>query len=269
MAEGSRNCFGLRRTMETGIVLCPGTHLGETHREGVRIGLDGIAQRIVLGVHAVKLPQPGTKMRSGEVASQIICGDKSVPIVCPLDGIVTVVNQTVYRDPSVLHEDTYGEGWLFDMAQTKFPDTCLRHGRSARRWFSAEAGRLKQFLERDLGVAAADGGELLWETPALLSYEQWTALTDSFLLPRPAAATEIVSTSGAETAPIHRQRPAVTLLRAVGGVVAGGLYIIVLPVIGFAVLIWTFSQRLGQLLRSGAAHIATRFSRRPRRKSRM
>jgi len=42
-----------------------------------------------------------------------------------------------------------------------------------------------------------------------------------------------------------------------------------LPVIGFAVLIWTFSQRLGQLLRSGAARIATRFSRRPRRKSRM
>ncbi len=216
----------------------------------VRVGLDRIAQRIVLGVEAVELPQPGRKLKQGELSSCIVCGDKSAFIASPVDGVVTAVNEALYRDPSILRGDSYREGWLFEMAPVSFSSKHLRHGRSARRWLGAEAARLRQFLERDLGVAAADGGELVLGTPTLLSYEVWSALTEGFL-----AHPGTVSTWKTEAARTDEREGEITLLRAIGVAVAGGLYIIAFPLIIYGAVIWTVSQRLAQLSRSGAARL--------------
>src|SRR5208282_3316775 len=128
--------------------------------------------------------------------------------------------------------DPYREGWLFEVMPANFDYTHLRRGRSAQGWFGAEAARLRQFLERDLGLAAADGGELILATPALLNDEQWTALTESFLSPKALA-----SANSAEAAGTSFSSPPVALLLAVGGAVAGGLYVVFLPIIGLAAII--------------------------------
>lgn len=218
----------------------------------VRVGLDSIAQRIVLGVDAVELPQPGRKMKQGELSSRIVCGDKSAFIASPVDGVVTAVNEALYRDPSILRGDSYREGWLFEVTPVSFSSKHLRHGRSARRWLSVEAARLRQFLERDLGVAAADGGELVLGTPALLSYEIWSTLTEGFL-----AHSGTVSTWKPEAARTDEREGEMTLLGAIGGAATGGLYIIFFPLIIYGVLVWTISQRVAQLSRSGAARLTT------------
>jgi hypothetical protein len=57
-------------------------------------------------------------------------------------------------------------------------------GEAARRWVERESVRLTRFLEHDLGLAAADGGEIVAPPPALLTGEQWTALTMAFLWPQ-------------------------------------------------------------------------------------
>jgi hypothetical protein len=194
-------------------------------------------------------------MQQGEVSSCIVCGDKSAFIASPVDGVVTAVNEALYRDPSILRGDSYREGWLFEMTPASFSFKHLRHGRSARRWFGSEAARLRQFRERDLGLAAADGGELVLGTPALLTSELWSALTEGFLVPS-AVNPEIISTRKTEAARIDQPNWGITLLRAIGGAVAGGLYIITFPLIIYAVLIWTVSQRLAQRSRSGAARLA-------------
>ena len=222
----------------------------------VRVGLDSIAQRIVLGVEAVELPQPGRKMKQGELSSRIVCGGKSAFIASPVDGVVTAVNEALYRDPSILRGDSYREGWLFEMAPVSLSSQHLRHGRSARRWLGAEAARLRQLLERDLGVAAADGGELILGTPALLSYEIWSALTEGFLAPS-AANPGTVSTLKTEAARTDERKGEITLLGAIGGAATGGLYIIFFPFIIYGALIWTISQRVAQLPRSGAARLTT------------
>ncbi|MBI2834328.1 MAG: hypothetical protein HYX76_07875 [Acidobacteria bacterium] len=52
---------------------------------------------------------------------------------------------------------------------------------TARRWFVDEGARFERMLERDLGYATADGGELALPAQTLLHSEQWQHLVDAFL----------------------------------------------------------------------------------------
>jgi glycine cleavage system H lipoate-binding protein len=244
---------------KAGLYYAPGHTWVKRTFGAARVGLDGVAQRLISGARAVELPLPGMKVLAGETVSRVTCGDKCAAIVSPVDGVVTAANEALSRNPSALHRDPYREGWLFEVTPAKFDYTRLRRGRSAQGWFGAEAARLRQFLERDLGLAAADGGELIVETPALLNDKQWTALTESFLNPKALA-----SAGGANAAGSGVPSRTVALLLAVGSAAAGGLYVIFFPIIGLAALIGLCSMRLWQLLRSVAARVAARFPRRAR-----
>jgi hypothetical protein len=57
----------------------------------------------------------------------------------------------------------------------------LPRGDESRAWFSREAIRLSQFFEHQLGMAAADGGELVAPGPSLLTESQWEEMTQHFL----------------------------------------------------------------------------------------
>lgn len=151
-------------------------------RESVRVGLDDLAQRLFIGLRAIDLPKPGTEVRAGESVGAISCGDKRAEITSPVSGTVTAVNDALIAEPALVNRAPYERGWLFTVAPSDSGFERLRHGKRARAWLAAEGARLARFLEQDLGVAAADGGETIAPTPALLSQEQWTALTRNFLL---------------------------------------------------------------------------------------
>jgi hypothetical protein len=51
----------------------------------------------------------------------------------------------------------------------------------AREWIAKEDRRLTEFLENQLGVAAADGGELMVPPHRLLTPSQWQAVREGFL----------------------------------------------------------------------------------------
>jgi len=244
---------------KAGLYYAPGHTWAKRTWGTARVGLDGVAQRVISGACAVELPRPGMQVRMGEVVSRVTCGNKFAAIASPVDGVVTTANDALDRNPSALFRDPYREGWLFEVMPANFDYTHLLRGRSAQGWFRAEAARLRQFLERDLGLAAADGGELIVETPALLNDQQWAALTNSFLNPM-APALEDSGKAGGKGAPNR----AVALFLAVGSAAAGGLYIVFLPIIGFAALIGLCSIRLWQLLRSAAVRVASRHPRRAR-----
>ena len=131
----------------------------------VRVGLDSIAQRIVLGVEAVELPQPGRKLKQGELSSCIVCGDKRAFIASPVDGVVTAVNEGAYHAssilPAILIEKDGCSRWRRSLSR---PSNCVTGG--LRGVGSGRGGPVRQFLERDLGRGGRDGGELeYWALP--------------------------------------------------------------------------------------------------------
>jgi hypothetical protein len=87
----------------------------------------------------------------------------------------------VLREPTLAKSENYGAGWLFAIEPANDSWKTTPVGEAARNWLRAEGERLERFYEHELGMAAADGGELIGAPDTLLTDSQWKALAQSFL----------------------------------------------------------------------------------------
>ncbi|HEY3380353.1 MAG TPA: glycine cleavage system protein H [Vicinamibacterales bacterium] len=181
-----RRALGLTRVdgllWRAGVYYAPG-HAWLQWREGstLRIGLDDLAQHLLSQITEVMLPQQGQMVRVGEPVAVIRCGRRRATLPAPVDGKVVAINRRLVGNPSRLHNDPYAGGWLYAVEPSDTGYTRLPYGQDSKKWFSTEAIRLSQFLEHQLGMAAADGGELVAPGPSLLTEQQWEELTQTFL----------------------------------------------------------------------------------------
>lgn len=113
--------------------------------------------------------------------ARIHCASGVVTLRAPVAGTVAPVNDRLERQPSILHADPYRRAWLVDLEPDERDYEDLPSGEEARRWLAIEDARLTDFFERQLGIAAADGGEVLLPPHALLTHEQWQAARTAFL----------------------------------------------------------------------------------------
>ncbi len=181
-----RHSLGMSRVAgllwRDGVYYAPGhTWLQWKGETTVRVGLDDLGQHVFAKITEVVLPEPGQVLRAGETGSVIRAGRRRALIPSPVEGKVVAINRRVVRNPSLLHVDPYANGWLYAVEPTDAGYTRLPYGDAARKWFSGEAQRFSTFIEHELGLAAADGGELVAPGPTLLSDEQWQVMTRSFL----------------------------------------------------------------------------------------
>lgn len=179
-ASGIADVGGL--TWRAGLYYAPGHTWLERLRSGaVRLGVDGLAQRLLSNVRDVVLPRVGTEVHRGQPLAELTVGDRHVAIIAPMDGAVVRVNDAVLREPRLLEEDPYGRGWLVAVQPAKEEFGRFLRGDPARDWFRSEGNRLSRFFEHDFGLAAADGGELIVPPQELLDEQRWQRLTDEFL----------------------------------------------------------------------------------------
>lgn len=191
--EAGRRFAQLRRRLMglgevAGLQWRSGLHYARGHtwlkREGprsVRIGVDGLVQRLLHGVRQVVLPVPGTSVRRGERLAEIVADGRSIPVVAPLDGRVSRVNASVARRPLLVEQDPYVRGWLVAIEPDQPGLERFPRDQPARDWLRSEGLRLARFFEHDLGVAAADGGEFAVPPVTALSDERFRALAEAFL----------------------------------------------------------------------------------------
>ena len=179
-ALGVRRAGGLR--WHPDLFFSPAhTWLKQTGANTLQLGVDDLAQRICVGAEEITLPAPGTRLRVGDSAAIIRSGGRVVSIASPIDGTVERTNYAVQKNPSMLKREPYHRGWLVSLQAEAVPYAQMRTGDSSRQWMRAEEVRLNRFLERELAVAAADGGDFVLPAPSLLSDTQWQALTKAFL----------------------------------------------------------------------------------------
>lgn len=147
----------------------------------LRLGLDDLAQRLFTDVEGVRLAKAGTHVREGDPIVEIRTDGKSTVIPSPVDGTVIEGNPYVERDPSLIHREPYRGGWLLRIQPKDARFRWALRGNAAREWLGDENARLARLLEQELGLAAADGGELVVPPSAWLSESQWRVLTRAFL----------------------------------------------------------------------------------------
>lgn len=132
-------------------------------RRRVRVGLDAFGARLLAAIDGVILPPPGTPIRRDAALCWIHDGAELVPLRSPVTGRITVTHGLVRHRPSLLADDPYGQGWLFEIrTRTASPahpvddDLTLLDAASAR----AGAREQQRALDRDVrafAVAASTG----------------------------------------------------------------------------------------------------------------
>ncbi len=146
-----------------------------------RLGVDALAERLFAGITGVTLAAPGSELRAGEPFARVIAGQRAALLRVPVDSRVVSINESLARDPQLLHRDPYRRGWLAVVAPLSAGYQGLRTGDPARLWLEAEEHRLERSIEHTLGYAAADGGDLVGPAHRLLSDAQWEEIAEEFL----------------------------------------------------------------------------------------
>ena len=137
----------------------------------LRVGLDDFARRLVGAPERVELPAAGSKLQRNGPAARIETRGRDVRVLSPVDGTVV---------------ETSGEGAAFTLRVAPDGEPELRHllwGAEATAWARRELERLQQALGTPaLGVALADGGELVEDVGAALPADRYDALLGEMLL---------------------------------------------------------------------------------------
>jgi glycine cleavage system H protein len=178
-AQGYRTAGRLR--FRGGLSYAPGHTWMKAEGKSLKVGIDDLAQSILPWTVAAELPRVGQVVTEGEPVATLSCGDRHVRIAAPASGRIVSVNQDVLREPTLAKSENYGNGWLFAVEPEGQAWKTLPAGEAARSWLRAEGDRLSAFFETQLGMAAADGGELIDSPDVLLTDAQWKALSRSFL----------------------------------------------------------------------------------------
>jgi glycine cleavage system H protein len=177
--QGYRSAGRLR--FRGGLAYAPGHTWVKEDGGSLQVGLDDLAQRILPWTVAVELPSPGQLVRAGEPVATLSCGEREIRVAAPVSGRVLAVNTEVAREPTLAKSQNYGAGWLFAVEPEGQDWKRLPAGDRARAWLRSEGERLERFYEAQLGMAAADGGELVGAPDTLLDDAGWRALSRSFL----------------------------------------------------------------------------------------
>lgn len=168
----------------TGVWLHPGHTWARAADDGsVTIGLDDFAQKLVGSVSQVALPKPGAPVAQGVPALALAAGDKAVPMLSPIDGVVSEVNKSLAEDPALL-SDPYVQGWLFKVRPARLQANTrqLMEGDTARQWLDNAAASLAARVSPELGHVLQDGGAPVSGIAQELEPERWDALARKYFL---------------------------------------------------------------------------------------
>ena len=187
--DARRRALGLHEvngvTVRPGVRYAPGhTWILQRGAGAVEVGIDDLALRLLPAVTAVDAVHTGTRVKRGEPIATLWGGGRQLPVRAPFDARIAGVNAAVVRDPGLVRTDGYGKGWLVALEPVNDEWTRLPADADADGWMAGEARRWNAQLEQALGIAAADGGELISPAPWIVGEERWRALVASFTEPK-------------------------------------------------------------------------------------
>jgi len=166
-----------------GIHLHPGHTWARLEPDGlVAVGADDFAHKLV-GVATVEVPSLGGHVAQGEPAFAIGDGEKTVPLLSPIDGTVVAVNAAAREKADGL-DDPYGTGWLFKVKPPRLAANLrqLLTDGPARRYMEEAEAQIALRLAPELGRVLQDGGVPVHGIARALAGDGWDELARRFFL---------------------------------------------------------------------------------------
>ncbi len=80
-----------------------------------KVGISDHAQKEVTDVVFVELPSAGKAVSKESEAATIESVKAAFPIYAPVAGKIKAVNDAISKNPAVVNQSPYGDGWLFQI----------------------------------------------------------------------------------------------------------------------------------------------------------
>jgi glycine cleavage system H lipoate-binding protein len=130
---------------------------------------------------SLELPLIGEEVKFSEVGLAFKREGKEAQALSPLSGVVAAQNYQVTKEPAVIKEQPYNDGWLMvlEPAEMKKDLKNLLYGQESTEWIQAEHQKLVEMVS-SVGMTYADGGpidDVVGNLPDL----SWDKLTEEFL----------------------------------------------------------------------------------------
>lgn len=151
----------------------------------VTIGITDFAHRLAGPLGRVELPAVGTRLVQGEPALTLDADGAAVPMVSPIDGTVTAVNEAIGASAETIKRSPYGEGWLLRVQSARLAGNVrnLLSGGLARKWMETVSERLgAEMSPPGLGRVYLDGGQVADGIARNLAPDDWAHVARRFFL---------------------------------------------------------------------------------------
>ncbi|MDF1559378.1 MAG: glycine cleavage system protein H [Bacteroidales bacterium] len=156
-----------------------------------RIGINNLLINLTGDVNIKMVRDPGTRIRKGEVITELERGGKRLAVVSPVSGEITGSNPDLESDPSLLREDPYGGGWICSIRPTDWLGDIsgFHFAAEANTWLKNEMERIRDFMAVAAhkytpvtqAVYMQDGGEPAGFPLAAMPEEAWQEFQNEFL----------------------------------------------------------------------------------------
>ncbi len=150
----------------------------------VRVGMDDFSQKILGPADELDLPDIGKVYYQGHVCMSLVREGHKAKVLTPVDGAIEKVNSRVLQQPGLVHEDPYGEGWLFMVNPTNLRRNMenLLVGLTSVAYIDSESHRLLNLMETNVGATLPDGGSIIDDVYGHFPKLGWRCLVQEFLL---------------------------------------------------------------------------------------
>ncbi len=150
----------------------------------VRVGLDDFSQKLLGPAEEVRLPEIGKVYYQDHLCLTLIRQGKKASFEAPVDGAIEAINPKVRQNPSLIHDDPYGEGWLFMVKPVNLRRNLenLLSGEDVVIWIDQESHRLLNLMDTRVGVTLPDGGTIADDVYGNYQELGWRPLVQEFFL---------------------------------------------------------------------------------------
>jgi glycine cleavage system H lipoate-binding protein len=155
----------------------------------VRMGIDDFVLRMLQRPEITFLKSSDAPVSKGEPLFELRDGTHMLTVRSPLDGTIVGRNEQLLKDPSLMKQMLYSDGWALTIKPNRLSDVAMMMlGENSRRWLQQELSRLRDFIAGTAGNPAMatsllqDGGIPVEGALINMDDVQWKKFEQQFLI---------------------------------------------------------------------------------------
>jgi glycine cleavage system H protein len=129
-------------------------------RQNARVGIDAFASNLFGEIDSIEIADLNRWVRQGQPLCKITREGRSVDLLSPVEGVLVSVNHEVLKNPNLVVDDPYRNGWLCEIKAPEITTNVknLLQGPIVMPWMQNSLARLGAMVQQLTPALAQDGG---------------------------------------------------------------------------------------------------------------